>query len=76
MDTDFINAYIAKQKAMIVDLQTRLLLSETRLQLVETRHQQTFDELTKCKQELEVLNTPAPIEDETVPVDTDSDLDS
>lgn len=35
MDTEFINLYIAKQKALIDDLQSRLLLSETKLQLVE-----------------------------------------
>jgi len=35
MDTEFINLYIAKQKALTEDHQSRLLLSETKLQLVE-----------------------------------------
>ena len=37
MDTEFINLYIAKQKALIDDLQSRLLLSETKAQLLESK---------------------------------------
>lgn len=35
MDTEFINIFIAKQKALIDDLQSRLLLSETKVTLLE-----------------------------------------
>lgn len=37
MDTDFINMFISKQKALIDDLQSRLLLSDTKLSLVEKK---------------------------------------
>jgi hypothetical protein len=37
MDTEFINLFISKQKALIDDLQSRLLLSETKLSLVESK---------------------------------------
>lgn len=76
MDTEFINAYIAKQKAQIDDLQTRLLLSETRLQIVESRYNAALEKLKKCEEELEFFNTPAPEVDEPEVVDTKSDLDS
>lgn len=35
MDADFINAYIAKQKALIDDFQTRVLLLEVRNTILE-----------------------------------------
>ncbi len=72
MDTEFINAYIAKQKAQIDDLQTRLLLSETRLQIVETRYNKALDDLKSAQEELEALNVPVEMEE----VDTESDLSS
>lgn len=37
MDTEFINIFIAKQKALIDDLQSRLLLSETKVTLLESK---------------------------------------
>ena len=37
MDVEFINMFISKQKALIDDLQSRLLLSETKLALVEKK---------------------------------------
>lgn len=37
MDTEFINLFISKQKALIDDLQSRLLLSDTKLALVEKK---------------------------------------
>lgn len=72
MDTEFINAYIAKQKAQIDDLQTRLLLSETRLQIVESRYNKALDDLKSVQEELEALNVPVEMEE----VDTESDLSS
>ncbi len=72
MDTEFINAYIAKQKAQIDDLQTRLLLSETRLQIVESRYNKALVDLKSAQEELEALNVPV----ETDEVDTESDLSS
>lgn len=76
MDTEFINAYIAKQKAQIDDLQTRLLLSETRLQIVESRYNATLEKLKRCEEELEFFNKPLPEVAETEDVNTDPDLDS
>lgn len=76
MDTEFINAYIAKQKAMIDDLQTRLILSDTKLQMVETRYEAALIKLKKCEEELEFFNTPAPVENDLEPVDTESKIDS
>lgn len=37
MDSDFINLFIAKQKALIDDLQSRLLLSDTKLAILEKK---------------------------------------
>ncbi len=37
MDADFINLFIAKQKALIDDLQSRLLLSDTKLAILEKK---------------------------------------
>lgn len=79
MDTEFINTYIAKQKAQIDDLQTRLLLSDTKLQIVESRYNTTLEKLKKCEEELEqleLLNTPQPDVVELEEVDTKSELDS
>lgn len=33
MNAEFVNAYLKKQKALIDDLQTRLLISETSLEI-------------------------------------------
>lgn len=72
MDTEFINAYIAKQKAQIDDLQTRLLLSETRLQIVESRYNKVLDDLKIAQEGLKALQVPV----ETEEVYTESDLNS
>lgn len=48
MDNEFINIYISKQKALIDDLQSRLLLSQTHHTLLE----QQMAVATKEKQEL------------------------
>ena len=37
MDAEFINVFIQKQKALIDDLQSRLLLSETKLSIIEMK---------------------------------------
>lgn len=49
MDTEFINLFIAKQKALIDDLQSRLLLSETKTALLEKR-------LEESNKKIEALN--------------------
>lgn len=49
MDTEFINLFIAKQKALIDDLQSRLLLSETKTALLEKR-------LEESSKKIEALN--------------------
>lgn len=35
MDAEFINVYIGKQKALIDDLQTRVLLADTKCSILE-----------------------------------------
>lgn len=49
MDAEFINAYMAKQKALIDDLQQRLLILEVKHQLLEQQHVLVRDELEKTK---------------------------
>jgi len=47
MDADFINAYLAKQKALIDDLQQRLLIQEVKYQILEQQFAATKAELEK-----------------------------
>lgn len=49
MDTEFINAYIGRQKALIDDLQGRLLLAETKCSLLETKLNDVTEQLTKAE---------------------------
>lgn len=49
MDTEFINLFISKQRALIDDLQSRLLLSETKLALVESKLEQANKTLESFK---------------------------
>ena len=50
MDAEFINAYIAKQKALIDDLQTRVLLLEVRNSILEQQLAALRDEASKTEQ--------------------------
>lgn len=47
MDADFINAYLAKQKALIDDFQQRLLIQEVKYQILEQQHATLKAELEK-----------------------------
>jgi len=49
MNVDFVNVYIKKQKALIDDFQSRLLLCETKLTLTENK-------LTEVTKQLETLS--------------------
>jgi hypothetical protein len=49
LDTEFINLFISKQRALIDDLQSRLLLSETKLALVESKLEQANKTLESFK---------------------------
>lgn len=49
MDTEFINMFISKQRALIDDLQSRLLLAETKLAIVDQK-------LVEANQTIETLN--------------------
>lgn len=50
MDTEFVNAYIIKQKAWIEDLTAKLIILETKLQLAETK-------LSKLAEDNSLLNS-------------------
>jgi len=49
MDAEFINAYIAKQKALIDDFQTRVLLLEVRNGILEQQLAALRDEAPKTE---------------------------
>ena len=50
MDAEFINAYIAKQKALIDDFQTRVLLLEVRNSILEQQLAALREEVSKTEQ--------------------------
>jgi hypothetical protein len=50
MNVDFVNVYIKKQKALIDDLQSRLLISESSLELAN-------QEINNLKNQLEAAST-------------------
>lgn len=49
MDIEFINAYIAKQKALIDDFQARVLVLEIKHSLLEKQYESVFSELETLK---------------------------
>lgn len=51
MDTEFINLFISKQKALIDDLQSRLLLSDTKLTIVEKKLEAATKEIALLGEE-------------------------
>lgn len=53
MDAEFINVYIAKQKAVIDDFQTKLILQDTKIEMLQ-------QQLTKAQGELEKLKKKEP----------------
>lgn len=48
MDTEFINTYIAKQKSLIDEMQTKYLILDTRFAILEQQY-------NACKTELDSL---------------------
>ena len=55
MDVEFVNAYIAKQKAWIEDLTARYIMLDTKLQLAETKLVQLTEQNTLLNSRLEKL---------------------
>lgn len=49
MDAEFINAYIARQKALIDELQTKVLLLETKNSIIEQQSLSLRQELEDSK---------------------------
>lgn len=56
MDTEFINIYISKQKALIDELQVKLILSETHQQVLKNSVQNLTDKLNEANNLIEQLN--------------------
>ncbi len=56
MDIEFINVYISKQKALIEDLQTRLLISDTHLHILKNTVQDLNLKLETANSTIEQLN--------------------
>ncbi len=55
MEIEFVNAYIAKQKAWIEDLTARYIMLDTRLQLAENNVNQLAEQNTLLNSKLEKL---------------------
>ena len=53
METDFVNAYIIKQKNWIEDLLAKHIILEVRVQLAEAKAAQLADELAQLNNKLE-----------------------
>lgn len=53
MDTEFINAYIQKQKSLIGDLQSKLLLVETQVDILNQTVAKLTEENTQLNSQLE-----------------------
>lgn len=53
MDSEFVNVYISKQKALIDDLQSRLLLCESHLEVTKNAHAKIKQEFEQALQKLE-----------------------
>lgn len=53
METDFINAYITKQKNWIEDLLAKHIILEVRLQIAEAKAAQLADQLSQLNSKLE-----------------------
>ena len=57
MDTEFINIYIAKQKALIDDFQSRLIIQEVRHQVLQSRYDELSNERVALTNEIEKLKS-------------------
>jgi hypothetical protein len=55
VEIEFVNAYIAKQKAWIEDLTARYIMLDTRLQLAENNVNQLAEQNTLLNSKLEKL---------------------
>jgi hypothetical protein len=55
VEAEFVNVYIAKQKAWIEDLTARYIMLDTRLQLAEARMTQLAEQNTLLNSKLEKL---------------------
>jgi len=55
VEIEFVNAYIAKQKAWIEDLTARYIILDTRLQLAENNLNQLAEQNTLLNSKLEKL---------------------
>ena len=56
MDIEFVNVYISKQKSLIEDLQTRLLMSDTHLHILKNTVQDLNLKLETANSTIEQLN--------------------
>lgn len=52
-NSEFINVFIQKQKNLINELQSKLLLTETQLEIASSKLGASTEEVTKLKTELE-----------------------
>jgi regulator of replication initiation timing len=67
MDNEIINLYIQKQKNLISEFQSKLLLLETQFELLQKKNSETLDENAKLKSDLEKLQKkPAKTADSTL----------
>jgi len=57
MDTEFINIYIAKQKALIDDFQSRLIMQDVRHQILQSRYDELSNERVTLLDEIEKLKS-------------------
>ena len=53
MDTEFINAFIQRQKNLINELQAKLLLCETNLEITQSKFVSLQEENSKLKADIE-----------------------
>lgn len=53
MDTEFVNAYIIKQKSWIEDLLAKHIILEVRVQIAEAKAAQLADQLSELNNKLE-----------------------
>lgn len=52
MDNEFINVYIARQKAVIEDLHSRVILGDTKIEVLQNTISRLNDEITKLNGQL------------------------
>lgn len=57
MSNEFINVYVQKQKNLIAELQSKLLIAEAQLEVTQNALDKTSNELNDLKLELEKANS-------------------